>query len=91
MEMFASVFGHVELTVERWNHITTFHPEVRTHRKLLQKTLLNPDAVRNSKHDPSVKICYHAIPKRNKYLAVVVKIDKRNFILTAYSTGKIKH
>lgn len=88
--MFDSPFGKVELTSERWNHIITFHPELRTYRKMLQKVLTDPAIVRNSRLDPTVKICYFLVPKRNKHIAVVVKINTRNFVLTAYLTSKVK-
>jgi hypothetical protein len=48
MEVFDSIFGRVELTSERWNHIVTFHPEIRTYRKFLGKALTHPDITRRS-------------------------------------------
>ena len=90
MDVFKSLFGKVELTAERWHHIVTFHPEIRSYRKTLQNVFAHPDTVRRSKLDSAVKICYLFIPKRNKYLAVVVKTNTRNFVLTAYLTSKIK-
>ncbi len=91
METFDSPFGKVVLTAERWNHIVMFHPEILSYRKTLQNVLAHPDITRRSKLDPTVKICYSLIPKRNKYIAIVVKTNTRNFVLTAYLTSKIKH
>jgi len=33
MEKLSGFFGDIELTKERWAHITRFHPEVRPYRK----------------------------------------------------------
>lgn len=90
MEKLESPFGLVELTVERENHIFEFHPEVRKYRKYFGKILADPQIIRRSKTDPATLILYKRIVTK-KYLAVVIKIEpKRNFILTAYLTDKIK-
>ncbi len=88
MERFLSQFGEVDLTDEREQHIFTFHPEARKHKTHFAKTLAEPDAVRRSKHDPRVFILYRAVGKAS--LAIVVKTNQRNFILTAYLTDKIQ-
>ena len=90
MERFDSIFGLVELTQEREKHIFTFHPEVRHQRKYFSLTLAKPKIIRRSRFDPKVFIFYRSLP-RKKYLAIVVKTNKRNFILTAYITNKIQH
>jgi len=89
MDMFDSPFGPVELTDERWSHIVTFHPEVRLYHKYVNLTLSDPDFIRRSKLDPAVRICYRSI-MRNKHLAVVLKTNQRNFVLTAYITSRIQ-
>ena len=90
MERFGSVLGMVDLTEERERHIFVFHPEVKALRKHLAVTLAKPDAMRRSRFDPKVLILYHALTQK-KYLAVAVKTNQRNFILTAYLTDKIQH
>lgn len=90
MERFISQFGEVELTEERKQHIFTFHPEVQRQSKHFAKTLAEPDAVRRSKHDPNVLIFYQSV-RAKTHLAIVVKTNQRNFILTAYLTDKIQH
>ncbi len=70
-------------------HILAFHPEVKAHRKHFAKTIAESDIVRRSRFDPTVFILYRSISK--KYLAIVIKTNQRNFILTAYLTGKIQH
>ena len=87
---FASRFGEIELTEERQRHILTFHPEVRAHIKYLSKTLASSKTIRHSKFDLNVIIFYSELIEE-KYLAIVVKTNTRNFILTAYTTNKIKH
>lgn len=90
MERFDSVVGLVELTDERKQHIFQFHPEIKTLRKYLTPTLSQPDFMRRSRFDPKVFIFYRAAPQK-KYLAIAVKTNQRNFILTAYLTSKIQH
>ena len=90
MERFNSVFGPVELTDEREKHIFTFHPEIRNQRKYFSLTLAEPEIIRRSRFDPKTFILYRSVP-RKKYLAIVVKTNQRNFILTAYLTNKIQH
>ena len=89
MERFASPFGTVELTAEREKHIFLFHPEVRKERKHFPSTLAEPEVIRRSRFDPKVFILYRAIVQ-GKYLAIVVKTNHRNFILTAYLTRNIQ-
>ena len=90
MEVFDSPFGPIELTDERKYHILTFHPEVRGVWQRIPETLARPAATRRSKYDSNVLIVYGTISK-NLSLAVVIKRNARNFILTAYVTRSIKH
>lgn len=90
MQKFGSTFGTLELTDERRAHILTFHPEVKQYYKYFAKALLRPEIIRRSKSDPQVLILYYKIP-RKKYLAIVIKINARKFILTAYLASKIQH
>lgn len=85
MQRFSSRFGPVELTQERWQHIIIFHPEVRPVQKYFQRTLAQPKLIKRSKTDPKVFICYRSIPGQ-KFLAIVIKTNTRNFVLTAYIT-----
>ena len=90
MKLFQSSFGNVELTEERLSHILQFHPEIKNYQKLFSKICTSPDFIRKSKYDSRVMILYKYSGK-NKFLAVVIKINARNFILTAYLTNKIQH
>lgn len=90
MQRYDSPYGTVELTDERLNHIIIYHPEVRRHIKYIPKILSRPEVIRRSKFDPNVFIFYGRVP-RKKWLASVVKLNNRNFILTAYITNKIQH
>ena len=87
MERFDSPFGPVELTPERFAHITDFHPEVKKLKKYFVSTIANPELIRPSRSDKQAFILYYKVAK-NKFLAVVIKTNARNFILTAYLTSK---
>ena len=91
MELFVSPLGEVELTDERERHIVEFHPEMRLYRQYLTEAIAKPDTIRRSIFDPQVRILYYFLKNADKYLAIVVKIDHRKFILTAYTTHEIKH
>lgn len=86
MESFDSPLGSVELTDERLKHILEFHPEIKAYRKYFAKTLGQPDLIRPSKSDNKTFILYKLIGKYN--LAIVIKTNSRNFILTVYLTSK---
>jgi len=80
----------IELTEERKNHIIEYHPDIKPHLFKIPNALKHPDQIRKSRHNPEVLLFYKYFANIKKYLAVVVKIDKRNFILTCYLTDKIK-
>lgn len=89
MERFASPFGPVELTTERERHIMLFHPEVRGQRRHVAAAFAEPEVIRRSRFDPKTFILYRMI-SHGEYLAIVVKTNHRNFILTAYLTRNIQ-
>lgn len=90
---FASNFGRIiELTCERKKHIVEYHPDVQRHFVKIKEVLECPDEIRKSRHDSKVLLFYKyfANIKNGKYLVVVVKTNKRNFVITCYLTDKIK-
>lgn len=90
MRIYQSLFGPVELTDERKEHILFFHPDVRSYFNHFQKALLQPGILRRSKHDPKVILFYTKI-RKDKYLAVTVKTNHRFFVLTAHFTSRVQH
>lgn len=92
MQLISSLIGAVEVTQERKKHIVNAHPEIKSYFNKLPLVLRNPDEIRKSKIDPHVLLFYKyfARIKKGKYLAAAVKTNKRNFLLTAYLTDKIK-
>ncbi len=87
---FNSPYGIVTLTDERRMHIFAFHPDVAHCLPHFALTLASPDITVVSVHDPTVVICYHFLARRKKYLAIVVKITRHPFVLTAYLAKKPK-
>ena len=91
--IYSSIAGKkIELTDERRQHILARHPDVAIHFLKVLKTLLEPDEIRVGKDDKNVLLFYKYFSKigSGKYLVVVVKFNKRNLVLTLYSTHKIK-
>ncbi len=82
----------IEITVERWNHICEQHPELNTLWETVRITLENPDFIKMSLADRSVRMYYHYFDNLlgGKYILAVVKTNQRNFLLTAYVTDYIK-
>lgn len=84
--------GTIELTDERWYHITKEHPEVKEYREKIQEVLTSPDYIKKSSRDAKVLLYYKYYRDIfvGKFLLVVVKKDLRSFILTCYITDAIK-
>ena len=91
MRWYDSSVGKIELTDERWHHIVQFHADLRPYVRQFATALIDPSRISRSTSDRKVVIFYRWLPKAGKYLAIVVKTNQRNFILTAYLTNKIKH
>lgn len=87
---FSSPYGIITLTNERKTHILTFHPDVTRYLSHFTETLANPDIVISSVHNPEVVICYRFLARQKKYLAIVIKITRHPFVLTAYLAKKPK-
>lgn len=91
--IYKSIIGKkIELTDERKQHILARHPDVAIHFSKVSKTLLKPDEIRVDKEDKNVLLFYRYFSKigSGKYLVVVIKLNERNFLLTLYSTRRIK-
>jgi len=87
---FSSPYGIITLTDERKAHIFAFHPDVELCFSHFADTLAHPDITVVSAHDSSVVICYRFLARRKKYLAIVMKLTRHPFILTAYLAKKPK-
>jgi len=83
----------VSLDEERWHHVLE-HPEMKNQLARIKETVVNPDEVRASIHDPSVLLfykLYEKTPVTEKYLIVVIKfLNKEGFIVTAFFTDRVK-
>jgi len=82
----------IELTDERWLHITKEHPEVDLYRERIREVLSSPDYVKKSKRDPEVLLYYKFYDDifNGKYLLGAVRKGLRLFLLTCYITDVIK-
>ncbi len=91
--IYKDIFGDsIELTDERWLHITREHPEIKNYKNRIQEVLLTPDYVKKSSRDDEVILfykCYDDILS-GKYFLVVAKKGLRSFMLTCYITDIIK-
>ena len=90
---YKSVLGKIiELTTERKLHILTKHPELKKHLGKISNILISPDTIKRSKLDSEALLFYKYFDtiRGGKYINVTVKINERNFILTAYITDRIR-
>ena len=95
LRRFADELGNeVHLTEERLRHLLRRHPEMAFQMHRFGKTLMQPDAIRASKSNPSVQIYYRLysdLRGRNRYLCLEVKKDgKDTKILTGYLSRRIE-
>ena len=87
------IFGRViEIPKERWLHVCQQHPELLSLQDEVKGTLVSPDLIKMSLTDKSVRLYDRFYPTilGGKYILVVVKTNRRNFIVTAYVTDYIK-
>jgi hypothetical protein len=92
--MLKDCFGHaVRLTDERLAHILE-HPEMKEMTTEIERVLLEPKLVRQSRSDTAIRLFYEFYAETivgGKWLCVVVKyIEDDAFVVTAYLTDKPK-
>lgn len=91
--LFSSSLGRqIELTDERKEHIFLYHKDIIPFFERMAEVLNTPDEVRRTRDDKQVVLFYRFYPDilAGKFFVAAVKINKRNFILTAYLTRRIK-
>ena len=87
------IFGNqIELTEERWHHIIAQHPEITRYLDEIAQTLAQPILIKESRRDELVWLYYRYFGAiyDGKYILVVVKVNKRKFVLTAFITDYIR-
>ena len=87
--------GDVELTEERWQHISETHPDLLPiYFSEMTQTLANPEQVRYSSRFDNARLFsrwFDSI-RQGKYVVVVVVTDlnsTRHWIITAYLARKL--
>lgn len=94
MKILTDCFGHaVRLTDERLAHILE-HPEMAGFESEIEAVISNPQLVRASRSDSSVRLFYDFYSETivgSKWLCVVVKYEEADaFVITAYLTNTPK-
>lgn len=90
---FSSALGkRIEFTDERRRHILQYHPDLAPFLDRLGEVLIGPNEIRKTSEDPEVLLFYkfYSDILRGKYIVVVVKVNDRSFILTAYLARRVK-
>ena len=91
VRFYSDRFGNrIELTPERWAHVLSRHPELSAWQHLLGEALEAPEVVTRSIYDSHVRLYYRYFSHvlGGKRLVVVVQLNRRNLILTAYVTTR---
>ncbi len=93
MQNFTDLFKRIiTLTEDRMKHILE-RPEMISQMGKIDETLTSPELIKRSVSDKNVVIYYkhyQITPVTSKYLAVVIKINKENLIISSYFTDSIK-
>ena len=79
---------NIRLTDERWQHITTGHPEIAAYYYELLETIEEPDIIYEGNNNANIAI--KKFKERNdKFVVVIYKEEKRDgFIITAYFSNR---
>lgn len=79
----------IRLTEERWQHISTGHPEVAGFYFEILETIENPSSIYEGRIDEFIAVSYR-IEAEAKFLVVVYKeVDKADgFVLTAFISNQ---
>ncbi len=75
----------IRLTSERWQHITTGHPEIAGYYYEILEVIENPDTIYGGNNDANIAI--RKLPERlDKFVVVVYKEVSANdgFVVTAH-------
>ena len=79
----------VRTTKEYWDYIVNIkHRPMKNKEDIVKETLLNPGEIYRSKIDQNVYLYYRQFDKM--YCIVAKHMGKEGFLITAYSTDKIK-
>jgi len=81
----------IRLTVERWQHIVSRHPEMGLERERVLEALAEPDMIQQGDFGELLAIRFYSeTPLTSKFLVVAYKevSPDDGFILTAYLTSR---
>ncbi len=79
----------IRLTAERWQHITTGHPEIAAYYYEILDTIENPEIVYEGNYNAFIA-CKDILLTENKFIVVIFKesSNKDGFVITAYISNK---
>lgn len=77
----------IRLSLERWQHIATNHPELANHKTSILRAVAEPDIIFKGKHEE-----FLAAKHNSHWLIVVYKESQIDgFIITAFITSRIAY
>lgn len=90
----SDLFGRdIRLSEERVIHILQ-RSELEGQLGKIEQTLMDPDVVKRSNHDPEIFLYYRwygRTPVGSKYLVCIAKLENHHgFVLTSFFTDKVK-
>jgi len=81
----------VRVSENYWTLIITIkHPVMRGREADVQKTLEQPDQIRQSRNDPTVYLFYRLERPSRWICAIVKRLDGDGFLITTFPTDAIK-
>ncbi|MCS7311014.1 MAG: hypothetical protein NZ741_12425 [Armatimonadetes bacterium] len=81
----------IRLTAERWQHITSRHPEMQNQEEKVLQTVSDPDMVQTGDFGELLAIRFFpTTPLTSKYLVVIYREEhaEDGFVITAYFTSR---
>ncbi|MEE8140567.1 MAG: hypothetical protein V3T66_06600 [Alphaproteobacteria bacterium] len=89
------VYSHsqvpIRLTIERWKHIVTNHPEMDTQKERVLETVAEPDLIQEGDYGELLAArFYEETPLTSKHLVVAYRETdtEDGFVVTAYLTRR---
>ncbi len=79
---------HIVLHERTWyGHVVKGHPDLASHRSLVEVAISNPEEIRHSTSDPDCRIYYGRGPRESVLIAVVVDV-RIGIVKTVYLAKK---
>ncbi|MFN2395884.1 MAG: hypothetical protein ABR597_09375 [Bacteroidales bacterium] len=83
----------IRMTMERWLHVSTGHPEIAPYYDSILETIENPNIIYKGSESENIATKQIIYNEKPFFIVVVYKevSDKDGFVITAFLTNKIEY